>query len=155
MPGGTQEEPRTQDLWTLPRLFVNLRPPHKQASLNSMRTWLVRTLKETGTAYPTGSTRAASASFALANRISIGSMLAFRDWTRAQTLFTYYIQRVPASVLQAIAQNSSSTTQGEETEPGQATGVNLRTSPHQRPQLMPRVEHESCPPLGAPRSSHL
>ena len=94
---------RTQDIRTDSSLFVTLTPPHKGASISSLRTWLLRTLKEAGVAYPAGSTRAASASFALAHRVSMGTILASGDWAKAKTLFAHYIRQVPASVLHAVA----------------------------------------------------
>ena len=95
---------RTQDIRSSPRLFITLTPPHGKASLASLRTWLLRTLKEAGIAHPAGSTRAAAASFAVAHRISIGTILACGDWAKASTMFSHYIRQVPASVLHAVAQ---------------------------------------------------
>ena len=99
----------TQDLRSSSALFVTLTPPHGAASVASLRSWLMRTLREAGINYPAGSTRAAAASFALAHRISISSILACGDWAKAKTMLTHYSRRVPGSVLQAIAHEPAST----------------------------------------------
>ena len=57
-------------------------------------------------AYSTGTTRAASASLALARRINIGSVPACGDWAGAKMLLNHYIRQVPTSVLQAVAQDT-------------------------------------------------
>ena len=95
---------RTQDIRSSTSLFITLTPPHGQASLTSLRTWLLRTLKEAGIAHPAGSTRAAAASFAVAHRVSLTTILTCGDWAKASTMFNHYIRQVPASVLHAVAQ---------------------------------------------------
>ena len=69
-------------------LFMMLTPTHKQASLASLRTWLLRIPREAGVSFPAGSTHVAAASFTLAHRISMGTILTCADWDRAKTMFT-------------------------------------------------------------------
>ena len=100
---------RTEGTRSSSALFVTMTPPHGPASVASLRSWLLRTLKEAGITFPAGSTRAAAASFALAHRVSIPTILACGDWAKAHTMMTHYIRRVPASVLQAVAHDPTTT----------------------------------------------
>ena len=69
---------QTADKRSSTRLFITMTPLHGQASIQSLRTLLVRTLKEAGIAFPAGYTRAVAASFALAHRVSINIILICR-----------------------------------------------------------------------------
>ena len=59
--------------------------------------------------YPAGSTRTAAASFALAHRVSIPTILSCGDWAKAKTVMAHYIRRVPGSGLQAVAYKPNAT----------------------------------------------
>lgn len=99
---------RTEAIRHHSALFLGLTVPHAPASVACLRRWVVEMLTQAGVEGSAGSTRAAAASFALATRVPLSTILESGDWSTAKNVYQHYTRQLPPEILNRLAQPQNS-----------------------------------------------